>query len=93
MLSDKDAEGFGVALQDRVSQWHCAGLGGPRGQSGEALSQRLRRALPSATIHCHENVAEALVAARKAAGPDGLVLACGSFHTAGEAISHIEGLN
>jgi dihydrofolate synthase/folylpolyglutamate synthase len=93
MLSDKDAEGFGVALQDRVSQWHCAGLGGPRGQSGEALSQRLRRALPSASIHCHENVAEALVAARKAAGPDGLVLACGSFHTAGEAISHIEGLN
>ena len=93
MLHDKDAEGVAKHLGDRVSAWYCGGLLGPRGQTGEDLALRVRAALPQAAVGAYPTVATALDAAIDDAGQGGLVLVFGSFHTAGEAITHAERRN
>lgn len=93
MFGDKDAEAFVTTLAPVASRWYCAGLVDARGQTGEALAHRVRAALPGAVIEDFETVALALDAAVADTGARGLVLVIGSFHTAGEAIMHLEGLN
>lgn len=90
MLRDKDAEAAARRLDGRVTAWYCAGLGGDRGQSGADLAQRIRSALPAARVQAFGTVAEALSAATHDAGPDGLVIAFGSFLTAAAALSQAE---
>lgn len=89
-LEDKDVEGLVSILAGQVTKWYCAGLEGPRGQSAEALGDRLANALPDAKVAVHERVPEALDAALKDARGEGVVLVLGSFLTAGQAIAHIE---
>lgn len=93
MLRDKDAESVARTLGDRVSAWYCAGLEGPRGQSGEDLAARVRAARTRADVGAYPTVARALDAAIGDAGREGLVLAFGSFYTAAQAIMHLEPLS
>lgn len=88
MLGDKDAEGVVEVLAGHVATWHCAGLKGGRGQTGEALAARVRAAAPDAEVQDYASVVNALDAAQSGVG-SGLVLAFGSFLTAGESIAHI----
>ncbi|ROU05213.1 bifunctional tetrahydrofolate synthase/dihydrofolate synthase [Lysobacter enzymogenes] len=84
-LGDKDAAGVVAALGGRIAVWHLAGLSGPRGVSVEAFAERLRGGAAE-TGQRHDSVAEALAAARAAAGEGERILVFGSFHTAAEAL-------
>ena len=86
-LADKDAVGVVAALADVVDGWLLAGSldAGPRGSDAAALAQRLA-GTAAAAGSCHADVASALAAALALAGPDGRVLAFGSFHAASEAL-------
>ena len=76
-----------AALADAVNGWLLAGSldAGPRGSDAAALAQRLA-GTAAAAGSCHADVASALAAALALAGPDGRVLAFGSFHAASEAL-------
>ena len=88
-LADKDIEGVMHALGPRIARWHLASLDGdtPRGLTAEALAARLAIVLPGALHDVHAGVAEALAAARREAGTDGLVLAFGSFFVASAVLA------
>jgi dihydrofolate synthase/folylpolyglutamate synthase len=86
MLADKDAETVASVLGPVVEVFHCAGLGGPRGQSGDALATRVTHALPGARIEHSNSVAMALEQARSLAASDQPILVFGSFETAGAAL-------
>jgi dihydrofolate synthase/folylpolyglutamate synthase len=88
-LADKDIEGVMNALGPRIARWHLASLDGdtPRGLTAAALAARLAIVLPGALHDVHASVAEALAAARRAAGADGLVLAFGSFFVASAVLA------
>jgi len=88
-LADKDIDGVMNALGPRIAHWHLASLDGdtPRGLTAAALAARLAVALPGAPHAIHAGVAEALAAARLAAGADGLVLAFGSFFVAAAVLA------
>ena len=58
---------------------------GPRGQSAQALVQRLAGSAAAAG-HCHADVATALAAALQDATAHGRVLVFGSFHAAAQAM-------
>lgn len=104
-LADKDAAALACALARHIDAWHLAGLepDGPRGQSAEALKQRLQAALPQARMHTHATVAQALAQARaqaqaqtragQHAGAHARVLIFGSFHTVAEALDALAGEN
>ena len=86
-LSDKDVEGVVAALQHEITHWHLAGLtdAGARGQTAEALAQRLA-ASTAGNGSRDATVEAALRAARAVAQPSDRILVLGSFHTAAEAI-------
>ena len=86
-LADKDALPVVQALVDGVAHWHLAGSQsyGPRGQSAQALVQRLAGSAAAAG-HCHADVATALAAALQDATAHGRVLVFGSFHAAAQAM-------
>jgi dihydrofolate synthase/folylpolyglutamate synthase len=88
-LADKDIDGVMNALGPRIARWHLASLDGdtPRGLTASALAARLAIVLPGALHDVHSGVAEALAAARMAAGADGLVLAFGSFFVASAVLA------
>jgi dihydrofolate synthase/folylpolyglutamate synthase len=86
MLADKDAEAVACLLKGQVSDWHCASLGSPRGQTGQALADRVRRCVDGRTVRGFDCVADALQQARRRAGDDDLVLVFGSFETVGAAM-------
>ncbi|HEY4145110.1 folylpolyglutamate synthase/dihydrofolate synthase family protein [Pinirhizobacter sp.] len=88
-LGDKDVEGVMAAMGPRIAAWHLASLDAdsPRGLAASVLATRLDAVLPGAPRHLHANVAQALAAARVAAGADGLVLAFGSFFVASAVLA------
>lgn len=88
-LADKDIDGVMSALGPRIAHWHLASLDGdtPRGLAAAALAARLAIVLPGAPHDLHPGVAQALAAARMAAGADGLVLAFGSFFVASAVLA------
>ncbi|MEA5122381.1 bifunctional tetrahydrofolate synthase/dihydrofolate synthase [Xanthomonas floridensis] len=85
-LADKDAPGVVEALAAQVDDWVLAGLDGTRGQSAQALQQRLRDTA-AAQAACHASVAAALQAVLAAAQAGDRVLVFGSFHTVADALS------
>jgi dihydrofolate synthase/folylpolyglutamate synthase len=91
MLADKDAAAAAAALAGVVSAWHCAGLGGSRGQTGECLAGRIRDAVAPAPVAAHATVAQALAAALDASGDADGVLVFGSFLTADAALRVLRG--
>jgi dihydrofolate synthase / folylpolyglutamate synthase len=88
-LADKDVDGVIQAMGARIAHWHLASLDGdtPRGLTAAALVARLALVQPEAPHTAHLSVAEALVAARAAAGTEGLVLAFGSFFVASAVLA------
>ena len=48
MLRDKDIAGVISRLATRVDHWYCATLGGPRGTTGDALAEIVRRVTAAA---------------------------------------------
>ena len=89
MLADKDAESVAEHLGPVVSHWYCAGLEGYRGQSAQALAERISGHLPGQKVLCFGTVAEAVEAALREFGDGGSVLVFGSFNTAAEAMLHL----
>jgi dihydrofolate synthase/folylpolyglutamate synthase len=86
MLRDKDIAGVARALARRVTRWHLASLGGPRGCSAAELARILDAAGVSGTHAQHESVAAAFTAARKDAGENDKIVAFGSFLTVAEVM-------
>jgi dihydrofolate synthase/folylpolyglutamate synthase len=82
-LADKDVEGVALRMAPVVSEWHLAPLAVPRGLTLADLSARLAAA--GVTGRGHDSVADALAAAKAAAGEDGVVVVFGSFFTVAEA--------
>jgi len=85
MLADKDAEGVASALAGVVSAWYCAGLPGPRGQSGAQLARRIGSSPDVPVAGVFETVSDALEAALADGAGGQAVLVFGSFLTAAEA--------
>lgn len=81
-LADKDIEGMVAAVTPWITAWQLGPItdAGPRGLPVEALAARVRAA-GAAAVQTHPTLAEALAAARAAAGTGGRVLGFGSFHT------------
>lgn len=86
-LADKDIAGIGGILDPRLTAWHVAGIqdAGARGLDAAAVAGRLEGVAP-ARRQLHDTVAQALAAARAAAGKDERVLVFGSFHTVADAL-------
>jgi len=94
-LADKDAPGVVRALQDHVDHWWLAGCqgAGARGQSAQALAQRLAGTAVAQAATCAPEIADALDAALVAAAPGDLILIFGSVYAAAEAIQRLSTLN
>ncbi len=86
-LGDKDIAGVIAALEDRIDRWWLAGLAetGPRGLAVDAFAERLAGTKAADGARCPD-VADALAAARREAGPGARILVFGSFHTAAAAL-------
>jgi dihydrofolate synthase/folylpolyglutamate synthase len=94
MLSDKDIAGVVDKLASRVDHWYCAGLEGPRGTSGEHLSEIVRSVLPPAgkepiTVSSFDNPVQAFAEARKRASDNDRILVFGSFSTVGPILQEL----
>jgi len=90
MLADKDAESVALHMDDVITQWYTAGLAVDRGQSGEALAERISGVRPTLAPRVCESVGEAIsCAVRDSARGDG-VLVFGSFFTASEAFQWLQ---
>ncbi len=80
VLADKAPDAMAARLRDAFDAWVVGTAPGPRGLPAIRLADAVRAALPSATVCCAEPLGEALRLAREQAGPDGRVVAFGSFY-------------
>ncbi|MCS3809398.1 bifunctional tetrahydrofolate synthase/dihydrofolate synthase [Xanthomonas sp. 4461] len=85
-LGDKDVLGVVEAVAAQIDHWTLAGLEGVRGQSAEALQQRLQGSA-AAQAPRQRDVASALRTVLAAAKPGDRVLVFGSFHTVADALN------
>ena len=85
-LGDKDLAGIATPLAQAFAAWWTVGLAheSPRGLDAAATARRIAAQGIAATPAV--DMASALAAARAAVGPDGRVLAFGSFHTVAAAM-------
>ena len=89
-LADKDLSGIVTPLASVVDEWHCAGLSGYRGQSGEAIHQKIAKCLPNSTACYYPSVPYAAEALFAKAGKNDIILIFGSFHTVGDFLLWLE---
>lgn len=87
MLRDKDIDGVVAELKGRVTRWHASSLDGPRGASAERLAAAIRASGTGAPVFLHDSPAQALAAARSAAGENDKILVFGSFVTVAAAMA------
>lgn len=88
MLADKDVAGVIAQARARVDRWHVATLPGPRGAGAAFLRDALVAAgVAPAAIRAFDGVAQALAAARDAAGEADRIVVFGSFLTVAAALS------
>ena len=86
-LGDKDLDGIVAPLLEPIARWWLCGLHDtPRGLTGDLLADRLRVVLDGRVVAVLPDVAQALRAARGAAGAGDRILVFGSFHTAADAL-------
>jgi dihydrofolate synthase / folylpolyglutamate synthase len=85
ILADKDAAAIITALNGSIDVWWCASLDGPRGRSGAALAEEVRRHAAT-PVHIASTVAAGCEAAAAAAGAHDRIVVFGSFHTVGPAL-------
>jgi dihydrofolate synthase/folylpolyglutamate synthase len=85
MLGDKDIGGVVRALKSLVQAWFVAGIGQPRGASGQALVEILEaEGVPGASVCL--TVEDAFRCACDAAGEDDRIVVFGSFHTVADVL-------
>lgn len=89
-LVDKDLSGIVEPLDKRIDEWHCAGLIGARGQSGEAVLAKLTAKLPQAKAVGYPDVATAAQVLFDRAGERDTVIVFGSFHTVADFLLYLE---
>ncbi len=86
MLADKDVQAVVAALKPRVDRWHVVPLPGPRGASAEHLREALVAAgVDPQAVRTFDSVAQALAAAKEAAGEADRIVVFGSFLTVAAA--------
>ncbi len=89
-LVDKDLSGIVEPLEDLIDEWHCAGLQGYRGQSGEEVKTKLLATLPNADATAYENVTKASQFLFEKATAQDVILVFGSFHTVADFLIWLE---
>jgi dihydrofolate synthase/folylpolyglutamate synthase len=85
MLRDKDIGGVLAALAPRVTRWHLATLGGPRGAAADELARHVQ-----GEIERFATPAEAFAAALKRAHENDKIVVFGSFLTVGEVLGWLK---
>ena len=85
MLRDKDIGGVLAALAPRVTRWHLATLGGPRGASADELARHVQ-----GDIGRFATPAQAFAAALKRAHENDKIVVFGSFLTVGEVLGWLK---
>ena len=85
MLRDKDIGGVLAALAPRVTRWHLATLGGPRGASADELARHVQ-----GDIERFATPAQAFAAALKRAHENDKIVVFGSFLTVGEVLGWLK---
>ena len=90
-LADKDLPGLIAPLMPLVDAWHIAGLPdiGERAHPVGMLWPKVAGLLSRSLHDRHEQVAEALEAARAQSGPGDRVVVYGSFHTVARALAQL----
>ena len=88
-LRDKDIAGVVRALAGRITRWHLATLGGPRGASAAELAEVLVSVGVKAPVDLHDSPALAFAAARGQAGETDKIAVFGSFLTVAEVMQHL----
>ena len=89
-MEDKELSGIVQPLAGIIEEWHCVGLDCWRGQSGQAVYDKLVNCLPNATACVYENVdAIAPMLFEQAEGKD-IILVFGSFHTVADFVLYLE---
>jgi dihydrofolate synthase/folylpolyglutamate synthase len=88
-LRDKDLAGVVRAVSPRITRWHLATLGGPRGASAEQLAEVLAAVGVKAPCDLHATPALAFDAARGQAGEADKIAVFGSFLTVAEVMQHL----
>lgn len=88
MLKDKDADSVLETLAPAADAFVCAAPDSPRALAPAELGEKLR-AFEKPVFLC-ESAPEAAETARRAAGRDGAVCACGSLYLAGELLEYFE---
>lgn len=89
-LEDKDLLGIVEPLGNIIDEWHCAGLDCWRGQSGEAVLEKLVKVLPNSTACCYQAVPEASLVLFEKASAEDIILVFGSFHTVADFMLWLE---
>lgn len=85
-LRDKDIAGVVRALAQRVTRWHLATLGGPRGASAAELAAVLAAEGIKVPVDQHATPALAFAEARRQAGEADKIAVFGSFLTVAEVM-------
>jgi dihydrofolate synthase/folylpolyglutamate synthase len=83
MLRDKDIGAVLRELAPRVTRWHLASLGGPRG----ARADELARYLANEKKDLFDSPADAFAAAKALAGEGDKIVVFGSFLTVAEVMA------
>ena len=79
VLADKDLETMVRELATVVSEIVVCDCGTPRAIAPELLAARVQSTLPGFPVHTERAPSDALKRARALAGPNGLVVACGTL--------------
>lgn len=89
ILADKDAASIAATLRDCFDAWWCASTDGERGQSGEALAEKVRTQV-AVRVDATDDLSAACAAALAVARPADRILVFGSFHTVAPALAWLE---
>lgn len=89
-LEDKELSGIVQPLREVIDEWHCIGLDCWRGQSGQAVFDKLVNVLPNATACVYENVDAIVPILFEQAEEQDIILVFGSFHTVADFVLFLE---
>ncbi len=90
MLQDKDAANLASVLKNDIDAWVLASLDGERGQTSQALKERIAPLLPiHKTILTENSVNHACQKALSLQKNNAIILVFGSFHTVSEGLNWI----
>ncbi|MDH2923852.1 dihydrofolate synthase/folylpolyglutamate synthase [Nicoletella semolina] len=89
-LVDKDLSGIVRPLEALITEWHCIGLEGYRGQSGQAVLDKLHYVLPNATAVAYSTIESAVDTLFQQAQEQDMIMVFGSFYTVANFLQFIQ---